>query len=173
MIQNNFYNIMLCDVNMPLINGLSLIKEIRQRGLNLPCIIITASAHEDVVKEAFKLGVENLLEKPFRMETLKEKITEVLALTQKELFQEGPQEEKNYQEEGFIYNQLKLHYYTPEHIFLNIQRYNIPSELVLAEIAKRSVQGFCLLDTLEGIETLSKKAKAMAHHNYLSATKVS
>lgn len=46
--------------------GLTLVSEIRHRGLRMPIVVITAYADMEKVKYALNEGVDFLLEKPFR-----------------------------------------------------------------------------------------------------------
>ncbi len=73
-------NLVIADWNMPQMDGLSLVKALRNSDefKLLPVLMITTrSVREDIVK-ALKAGVNNYIVKPFNSETLKAKIQEVL-----------------------------------------------------------------------------------------------
>ena len=55
---------LICDINMPKMNGLELIKEIRKDGNNVPFIIYTAYGSHNLMMEAVKYGVFDFLNKP-------------------------------------------------------------------------------------------------------------
>lgn len=50
-------NIIFTDIKMPLLNGLDLIQEIRNRSLNVPIVILSGYNDFSYAKKALKLGV--------------------------------------------------------------------------------------------------------------------
>ena len=61
------YNLMIADLRMPGMDGLTLIREVKQITPNLPIIIITGFSTESSAIEAVNLGVAGYLTKPFRV----------------------------------------------------------------------------------------------------------
>jgi excisionase family DNA binding protein len=61
------YNLMIADLRMPGMDGLTLIREVKQLNPNLPIIIITGFSTESSAIEAVNLGVAGYLTKPFRV----------------------------------------------------------------------------------------------------------
>ncbi len=72
-------DLMLVDWNMPNMDGLTLIKTIRETDKDLPIIMCTTEAEKSRVLEAIKAGVNNYVVKPFTAETMAEKIEQTLA----------------------------------------------------------------------------------------------
>ena len=64
----DYYDLMITDLKMPGMDGLSVIREARRVSTDLPIIIITAYSTEASAIEAINLGVSGYLTKPFRME---------------------------------------------------------------------------------------------------------
>lgn len=54
----------VCDINMPKMNGVELIKEIRAQNNNVPFIFYTAHGNQDLMMEAVKYGAFDFLDKP-------------------------------------------------------------------------------------------------------------
>lgn len=68
------FNLILIDWNMPNMDGLTLVKRIREHDKTTPLIMVTTEAEKQRVIEALKAGVNNYVIKPFTPETLTEKI---------------------------------------------------------------------------------------------------
>jgi len=61
----NDFDLVVTDINMPVMNGLELIKSIREVDANIPVIIMSAHTEPEYIKSAEELGVDNYLLKPF------------------------------------------------------------------------------------------------------------
>jgi len=72
-------DIMLVDWNMPNMDGITLVRKVRETDKSLPIIMVTTEAEKSRVVEAIKAGVNNYLVKPFTPESLSEKIKQTLA----------------------------------------------------------------------------------------------
>lgn len=72
-------DLMLVDWNMPNMDGIALIKKVRETDNKLPIIMVTTEAEKSRVLEALKAGVNNYVVKPFTAETLSEKINQTMA----------------------------------------------------------------------------------------------
>ncbi len=82
MIAENRPDLALIDWNMPNMDGITLVRKIRETDKNLPLMMCTTEAEKTRVLEAIKAGVNNYVVKPFTAETLAEKINATLAKTQ-------------------------------------------------------------------------------------------
>jgi len=58
---------LIVDVNMPRMNGIDLLKCLKERNINTPSIIITGIKSKKVQKEAVALKVSNVIDKPFSL----------------------------------------------------------------------------------------------------------
>ena len=61
------YDLLIADLKMPGMDGLSLIRHVKQLKAGLPIIIITGFSTESSAIEAVNLGVAAYLKKPFQM----------------------------------------------------------------------------------------------------------
>ncbi len=58
-------DVVITDLNMPLMNGIELIKYINEKELNIPVIVMSAYIETTYLGEVEQLGVKNYLYKPF------------------------------------------------------------------------------------------------------------
>lgn len=72
--QGQTFDIVLSDWNMPNMDGLELLKEIRLRNTTIPVVMITTEAERTRVVAAIQAGVSDYLVKPFTPDGLKEKL---------------------------------------------------------------------------------------------------
>lgn len=72
-------DLMLIDWNMPKMDGITLIRKIRETDKSIPMIMCTTEAEKSRVLEAVKAGVNNYIVKPFTVESLGEKIEQTMA----------------------------------------------------------------------------------------------
>ncbi|HBG61289.1 MAG: hypothetical protein A2Y03_08525 [Omnitrophica WOR_2 bacterium GWF2_38_59] len=70
--------LVLLDVMMPEIDGLTVLKEIKKNNKDLVVFIMTAYGTRDVVVQALRGHADDFIEKPFDIETLNKKISNVL-----------------------------------------------------------------------------------------------
>ena len=79
-LQQEKFDLVLLDWNMPRMTGLELLKAIRSDDTlrHIPVVMITAEGRKEDVLEAVKAGVNNFIVKPFTAETLEEKLNKVL-----------------------------------------------------------------------------------------------
>lgn len=72
-------DLMLVDWNMPNMDGITLVRKVRESDSRTPIIMVTTEAEKSRVLEAVKAGVNNYVVKPFTAETLAEKINQTMA----------------------------------------------------------------------------------------------
>ena len=58
-------DLIITDILMPYTSGLELISIIKSSGRNIPIIVLSGLGEEETVMEAFKLGADDFLTKPF------------------------------------------------------------------------------------------------------------
>jgi excisionase family DNA binding protein len=75
------YNLMIADLRMPGMDGLTLIREVKRLRPDLPIIIITGFSTESSAIEAVNLGVAGYLTKPFRVPQVLEAAAKALGAT--------------------------------------------------------------------------------------------
>jgi len=76
--QRNPYDICILDVMMPLKDGFSVARDIREINKEMPIIFLTAKSMKEDVLEGFSLGADDYITKPFSMEELLLRIEAIL-----------------------------------------------------------------------------------------------
>jgi len=74
------YDLLITDVRMPGMDGLSVIREARRYKASLPVIVITGFSTESTAIEALNLGVAGYLTKPFQRRHVLSKVARALGL---------------------------------------------------------------------------------------------
>ncbi len=81
----NDYDVIVLDVNMPLLNWREFTKFIRSTGNNIPIIALTSNSLLDDKLEMFSLWVDDYLTKPFEFEELEARIKALLKRKDKDI----------------------------------------------------------------------------------------
>lgn len=63
-------DVAIIDIGLPDISGLEVIKDLRQRGINFPVLILTARTRWEEKVEGLEAGADDYVAKPFHMEEL-------------------------------------------------------------------------------------------------------
>lgn len=58
-------SMIITDINMPVMNGLEMIEELKAKNINLPIIVMSAHTELEYINKAKELGVNDYLLKPF------------------------------------------------------------------------------------------------------------
>ncbi len=74
------YDVVICDINMPRMNGLELLRLLRSspRYESTPFLMITGEVSEDVVAAAAESEVDSYLLKPFQVTSLENRLSEII-----------------------------------------------------------------------------------------------
>jgi len=57
--------LVVTDINMPILNGIDMIKKIRENGSDITCVIMSAHTEPEYLKSADELNVKDYILKPF------------------------------------------------------------------------------------------------------------
>ncbi|MDK1025431.1 MAG: response regulator [Gammaproteobacteria bacterium] len=78
MVENQHYDLILMDVSMPLMDGYVAVGLMRERGLKIPIIALTAHAMKGVEEKCLAAGYSDYMTKPIDIEKLTAKLAEKL-----------------------------------------------------------------------------------------------
>ena len=82
-IRGNPIDILLCDIEMPDENGLSLIRWIKENGYDIECILLTCHADFAYAQEGISLGVEDYITLPAKYDDIAASVQKVCLRHQK------------------------------------------------------------------------------------------
>ena len=63
-------SVIVCDVNMPRMNGVELVEELQRKGNKVPVVMLTTEGQPDLIKRAKAAGAKGWLVKPFKADLL-------------------------------------------------------------------------------------------------------
>ncbi|WP_270839264.1 response regulator transcription factor [Peptacetobacter hiranonis] len=78
MIEQDIYDLVILDLMLPGMNGMEILKNARNKGIDTPVLILTAKEALDDKVEAFQTGANDYLTKPFYMEELVARVYAIL-----------------------------------------------------------------------------------------------
>ena len=161
-------DVVVSDVEMPGMTGLEMVKIIREKNQNIPVILETCVASSKVILEAYNIGIDNYIKKPFLPEELHAYIQGLL----KRLNNKPTKTKENFTEIGKIqFNSKQQLLITPtQNIELSIR------ESVLLELLLKNRGQILTKDTIAelvwgGTQYLNNQSLDVFMHNlrkYLS-----
>ncbi len=100
-------DLVIQDAALPDMDGLDLLKEIKEQQPDLPVVIMTSSYHSDLAFQAFSLGAEDYIGKPFNIDKVEQSIQKIYV--KKDLIKESPPPQegtlrKKYQQDQLVGN---------------------------------------------------------------------
>jgi len=78
MLEHFPYDIVLMDINMPGINGMDTCKRIREMGISVPIVALTANAMKGDRERFLDVGMDGFLSKPLMRDSLTETLSEIM-----------------------------------------------------------------------------------------------
>jgi len=75
---DNKFDVYLLDINVPLIDGVSLLKELRLANDNTPTIFLTSHKDKEMLERGFLSGADDYLRKPFDNDELVSEVKKLL-----------------------------------------------------------------------------------------------
>lgn len=79
------YDCFILDINVPSIDGINILKELRETYDDIPVLIISSNLDLETIKEAYGFGCDDYLKKPFYIDELEVKIEKLCKLDIKEV----------------------------------------------------------------------------------------
>src|SRR5579884_1558057 len=84
MVKSEKFDLIFSDVVMPVMDGLSLLEQIKAAGVTTPVVMMSGQAHIEMAVKATRLGALDFLEKPISSERLLLALQNAMRLTRLE-----------------------------------------------------------------------------------------
>lgn len=81
----NGYSCFVLDINVPNIDGIKILKKIREFYNDVPVLIISATVELDIIKESYDFGCNDYLKKPFFIDELEIKIERLCKISDEKI----------------------------------------------------------------------------------------
>ena len=81
----NGYSCFLLDIHVPNVDGIKILKKIREFYEDSPIIIISSTVELDIIKESYSFGCNDYLKKPFFIDELEIKVDKLCNIPKKEI----------------------------------------------------------------------------------------
>jgi two-component system chemotaxis response regulator CheY len=80
MVNSHGVDLILADLNMPVMNGLEMVRELRKDEKNgkIPVVLVTTEGSEKRLEEAYGLGINGYIQKPFHPEAIRDILTRIM-----------------------------------------------------------------------------------------------
>ena len=139
------FDLYLLDINVPLIDGITLLKELRESHDTTPAIFLTSHKDKEVLKNSFLSGGDDYLRKPFdadelllRINALLKRVNDITIKSTDSLYHDNVHKRILYNNE-----ELDLSKKEYELLLLLMKHVNntVPKELILNELWSRSESG--------------------------------
>lgn len=172
MIQKTQPDVLLTDIKMPFMDGLSLSRIVHQEFPDMKIIIISGYDDFEYARQAISVGVEQYLLKPITRASLQKVLTELKVKIESE------QEQKNYQEK-FQNETREYEQFSRTNFFMKVFEGRMPVQEIYEEAAKLSLRlnapcynlmMFSLLEKREGAnagfesEEFARKREELLHY---------
>lgn len=72
------FDLLILDLKLPGISGTELLRRMKQEGIDIPILVVTAITNANPIVEAMKYGAMDYLSKPFPTQDLLKKVEELL-----------------------------------------------------------------------------------------------
>lgn len=79
-IKSSTFDLIITDIMMPFASGLEIINAVNESNKKIPVIVLSSLGQEETVVEAFNLGADDFIVKPFSPIELSIRIKKILAL---------------------------------------------------------------------------------------------
>lgn len=93
------YDLILMDIQMPVMDGVEAVKSIRASGITTPIIAVTANVLRDEIEHYFQVGFDGYVAKPFESATLYREMGRFLSVVGEDVLAKNPPNSERFEAE--------------------------------------------------------------------------
>ncbi len=142
---NQKYDLYLLDINVPLIDGVTLLKELRDASDNTPTIFLTSHKDKEMLTHSFNSGADDYMTKPFDSDELLLRINALLKRSSSRKTECIGLLCHDEVHKRILYNEVELELSRKEYslllLLMNHVNYTVPKELISDELWSISQSG--------------------------------
>jgi len=128
------FDIYLLDINVPLINGITVLKELRESGDTTPAIFVTSHNDKEMLSNGFLSGGDDYITKPFDSDELLLRLNALLRRTKRESAESIGLLTHDTVHKSILYDNVELELSRKEYILLLLlmkhANSTVPKELI-------------------------------------------
>ena len=83
LMENSYVDLIICDIMMPVMDGYELVRTIRESGMTMPVLMITAKGNFDDMREGFLSGTDDYMVKPVNVNEMVLRVSALLRRAQR------------------------------------------------------------------------------------------
>lgn len=163
----NGYSCFILDINVPNVNGIKILKKIRELYKDVPVIIITATVELDIIKQSYKFGCNDYLKKPFFIDELEIKIDK-LCLVSNKVIEFDKDCFFDFFKSTLIINEKEIILTSKENLMMNLFLKNKNS--LVSYIGIENYVWEAEFASLDAIRTLIKRLRKKLKKSYIKAS---
>lgn len=77
-LQNNKYQLLILDLMLPGMNGVQILKKLKEKSIEVEVLVLSAKSQEKDIVQALELGADEYMTKPFRPDELLVRMKKIL-----------------------------------------------------------------------------------------------
>jgi len=158
------FSCFILDINVPNIDGISILKKIREMYEIVPVIIISASVELDIIKQSYDFGCNDYLKKPFFIDELEIKIEKLCSIKKHKIYFD----ENSYFDfisATLTINNLDIRLSKKEKLLMNLLLNNKNQVVTYSQIENYVWEGNFV--TLDSIRSLIRRLRKILNKEYI------
>lgn len=161
------FSCFILDINVPNVDGIKILKKIREYYSEVPVIIISATVELDIIKQSYDFGCNDYLKKPFFIDELEIKVDKLCKISKKDLcFDKNNL--FNFNENMLIIDKKKIELTQKENLLMNLFLINKNKIVTYENIQNYVWEGEYA--SLDAIRTLIKRLRKKLSKPYISSS---
>lgn len=158
------FSCFILDVNVPNVDGIKILKKIREYYDEVPVIIISATVELNIIRECYDFGCNDYLKKPFFIEELEIKVKNICKITKKDIYFDENYF-FNFKESKLRNNEKQIKLNQKENLLMNLFLMNQNKIVTYDNIQNYVWEGE--YTSLDSIRTLITRLRKKLSKNYI------